>query len=150
MFSTYFRVVFIGNPYGEENGRQFIYRMEAKENLMTVQQILKNIISKTYDTEEDKIEVLGNQAVDKTTLDDKIFYIQVASVTPYKEGTEKISGFQLHFNINKFLFESSIGKGDQQSKKKTFFQVAHSFPYINSRIEIIDTQEVNFLFLSRL
>lgn len=116
--------------------------MEAKENLMTVQQILKNIISKTYGAEEDKIEVLGNQTIDTAALDDKIFYIQVASVSPFKEGNEKLSGFQLHFNINKFLFESSIGKGDQQSKKKTFFKVAHSFPYINSRLEIVETEEV--------
>eukprot|EP00339_Tiarina_fusa_P001603 CAMPEP_0116997064 /NCGR_PEP_ID=MMETSP0472-20121206/641_1 /TAXON_ID=693140 ORGANISM="Tiarina fusus, Strain LIS" /NCGR_SAMPLE_ID=MMETSP0472 /ASSEMBLY_ACC=CAM_ASM_000603 /LENGTH=540 /DNA_ID=CAMNT_0004695853 /DNA_START=147 /DNA_END=1769 /DNA_ORIENTATION=+ len=144
LFSSYFRVVFIGAMFGEEDGRQFIYRMEAKENLMTVQQYLKNIISKTYGADEEKIEVLGNQKpIDKETLDEKTFYLQVASVTPYKEDVEeKLSPFQLHFNVDKFLFESSIGKGDQQSKKKTIFHVVHSFPYINSRLEITKTEEI--------
>ena len=136
--------------FGEEDGRQFIYRMAAKENLMTVQQYLKNIVSKTYGADEEKIEVLGNQAIDKASLDPDTFYLQVASVSPYhEESEEKRSLFQVHFDVDKFLFESSIGKGDQQSKKKTIFHVVHSFPYINSRLEITKTEEVIYANLSK-
>jgi len=142
LFSTYFRVSFYGKKLGEEDGRQFIYRFEPKENLMTVQNFLKSILVKTYNVAEDSIVVLSNQAVDKSTLEDNVCYLQVASVTPYKDDAEKLPPHKLHFGVDKFLFESSIGKGDQQSKKKTIFKVPICFPYINSRIELTETEEI--------
>ena len=104
--------------YEEENGRQFIYRMDPKQNLMTFQQYLKSIVSKTYGPEEDKIEVIGNQAVDVSTLDEKLFYLQVASVTPYidEEEDEKLSPYQIHFGVGKLSL---------------FFDKFFSFKYLN-------------------
>ena len=97
-------MAFFGKLYGEENGREFVYRMEAKENLMTVQQYLKGIIIRTYHTEEDKIELLGNQVIDVSTLDPTFFYIQVAMVHPYSgEDGEKLTPFESHFGVSTLL-----------------------------------------------
>jgi len=43
---------------------------------------------------------------------------------------------------DKFLFESSFGKGDQQSKKKTIFETVSKFPALTSRLAVIRQEEI--------
>ena len=105
IFSKFFRVAFYGKAYGEENGREFIYRCEAKQNLMTIQQYLKSTIGETYGANiEEQIEVIGNKPVDFSALEDDKFYIQVAMVNPYMEdGTAVLTPFQTQFGCGEFL-----------------------------------------------
>src|SRR3990167_5533605 len=107
MFPKFFRVAFYGNVYKEENGREFIYRCDPKSNLMTIQQYLKEILSQTYGATEDQIEVIGNKPIDKDTLEDNKFYIQVAMVYAFAEDQPKdvtLTPFQTQFAVGSYLF----------------------------------------------
>ena len=76
---------------------------------MTVQAYLKNIVAKTYNTDSEKIEVIGNQAVDKDKLQKDTFYIQVAMVKPYVEDEDgSLSAFQTHFGAGLFIINSFV------------------------------------------
>lgn len=108
---------------------------------MTVQAYLKKVIVGWIKVEEDDIEVLGNAEVDRESLKDNIAYLQLAVVTPYHEEA-KDESYERHFNLSRFLFESSFGKGEQQSKKKTIFETVSPFPSITTRILVKNTQEI--------
>jgi hypothetical protein len=100
---TYFRVAFFGTPLREEDGQEYIYRMEAKENLMTVQKYFKEILQKTFNVaDEEDIEVLGNKSIERSALEPGHLYLQVAKVSPFHEEKEtSLTSFQTHFAIGK-------------------------------------------------
>ena len=147
--------------FGDDDGKEYIYRFSQKENLMTIQNYLKNVISKSHNLDEETIEVLGNEQVDRSKLEEKIAYLQIANITPYFEGEndsssfaghfkykfvffELFSSFKTNYNLERFLFESAFGRGEQQSKKKTIFETASAFPSITSRLPVAKTEEVCF------
>jgi len=142
VFYSYFRVVFYGDLFGEEDGKEYVYRFSQKENLMTIQQYLKNVIAKSHNVEHEAIEVLGNQQVDRATLQENTAYLQIAAIFPYYETEVDTATVDAHFGIQKFLFESSFGKGEQQSKKKTIFETAGRFPAITTRLVVARTEEI--------
>jgi len=146
LFATYFRVALFGDKFGEENNGEYIYRMNVKENLMTMQQYLKTIIQNQFGATDDEIKVLGNSIEEAKKIQKNqkpgIFYLQVAMVHPNQTGDSKTSAFRTHFGVREFLMESASGKGDMQTKKKTIFKVQDSFPCITMRLPIISTAEV--------
>lgn len=89
--------------FGDDDGKEYIYRFSQKENLMTIQNYLKNVISKSHNLDEETIEVLGNEQVDRSKLEEKIAYLQIANITPYFEGENDSSSFAGHFNISLYF-----------------------------------------------
>jgi len=53
--------------------------------------------------------------------------------------------FEKNFNVDKFLFESVVkrkGEVDGDSKMKTIFHTEVSFPFVKTRLEVIQTHEI--------
>lgn len=58
------------------------------------------------------------------------------------------SNARLWANVDKFIFESAIrakGDSDADSKKKTIFFTELEFPYVNTRLEVVKTEEVSLV-----
>lgn len=146
ILGQYFRVCFYGNALEEQAGKMFIYKCGPRENLMTFQQMLKDILVHKVENEE-AIVVLPNKTVDPDKLEPDKVYAQIASVTPYFDAseTDRDSAFQRNFNVDKFIFESAIkakGEAEGDSKKKTIFQTILPFPYAKNRLEVVKTREI--------
>jgi hypothetical protein len=105
IFAVYFRVGFYGDILKEENGKSYIYRCDAKENLMTIQQRIKGNITKTYGISEDQIEVVGNQQVDEAMLKQWKVCLQIAMVVPHRPDVLPTGNpptlFNKHFGVSK-------------------------------------------------
>lgn len=146
ILAMYFRVAFFGERFGVEDGKAYIYRCGPKENLMTMQQRLKAALARNYQVTDADIEVLGNQEVERSSLEAGKLYLQMASVSPYFDSGEglELSAFEKNFGCSTFLFESSFatGQGKEQSKKKTIYYTAEKFPNVVSRLEVIKSEEI--------
>ncbi|OBS79281.1 hypothetical protein A6R68_18330, partial [Neotoma lepida] len=71
--------------------------------------------------------------VNPKDLDPKYAYIQVTYVTPFfeeKEIEDRKTDFEMHHNINRFVFETPF----TLSGKK---HASHLFPYVKKRIQVI-------------
>eukprot|EP01103_Thecamoeba_quadrilineata_P019234 TRINITY_DN769_c0_g2_i1.p1 TRINITY_DN769_c0_g2~~TRINITY_DN769_c0_g2_i1.p1 ORF type:complete len:1872 (+),score=378.58 TRINITY_DN769_c0_g2_i1:39-5654(+) len=152
LFPKFYRVGFYGAMLKDldMDGKEYIYKREARVNLSVMQQQLKDTYSPKVGLEN--IVIIPNTEVDPSTLEPNKIYIQIASVRQFSAMTENShdSPFDQYFNANEFIFESAhtAGKGLQQSetsqqqKKKSIFGCELSFPYIKNRLLIIKKSEV--------
>eukprot|EP01087_Luapelamoeba_hula_P015415 TRINITY_DN4603_c0_g1_i1.p1 TRINITY_DN4603_c0_g1~~TRINITY_DN4603_c0_g1_i1.p1 ORF type:complete len:2339 (+),score=482.98 TRINITY_DN4603_c0_g1_i1:7388-14404(+) len=151
IFPAYYRVAFFGARFQELQGKSFIYKTSGQTKLGHVQTLLKKQHSKRAGGNVDDINILQNVATED--LNPSMLYIQLAAVVPYfdrKEKEQRTSMYEKHFNINHFLFEqgySESGKNvasdlSKQQKKKTMYRVNNTFPFMRSRIEVVETHEV--------
>uniref|UniRef100_A0A6B2KZ43 DOCKER domain-containing protein n=1 Tax=Arcella intermedia TaxID=1963864 RepID=A0A6B2KZ43_9EUKA len=153
---VYFRICFYGKKWEEElRGKMFIYKKDTRFNLSMMIKQMEDQYGTKYG--KDNIVVLTqNKPIEEieSSLDDEKLYVQIAGVQPYtdvEESKSRVTFFQLNFNIDKFIFESSysqtgskISENDlgAQRKKKTIFKTKYPFPYIENRIEIVETYEI--------
>lgn len=83
--------------------------MEGKENLMTIQNYLKSIVTKTFGiTDEEEIKFISNNENEEkiksdTEQDPNLYFLQVAMVYPYSTGkiNQRCTTVQDHFGIGK-------------------------------------------------
>lgn len=101
----------------------------------------------------DLVIMSTNEPVKRETLDPTKSYVQMTGVQPHFESEEmdsRVTRTDQHFAIDRFLFETPFtedgGKESddlsKQCKKKTIFRTTHCFPYIKTRLEIIETKEI--------
>lgn len=98
--------------------------------------------------------ILTNDTVKVETLDSGKAYVQMTGVSPYFNNDEldAIATFtDQHFAVNRFAFETPFsedgGKPDVEDlaklcKRKTIFKTNRTFPYIKTRIEIGQVDEI--------
>ena len=98
--------------------------------------------------------ILTNDTVKVETLDSSKAYVQMTGVSPYFNNDEldAIATFtDQHFAVNRFAFETPFsedgGKPDVEDlaklcKRKTIFKTNRTFPYIKTRIEIGQVDEI--------
>jgi len=149
MIATYYRVKLLGDLFEDLDGKEFIYKRGPRENLMTVQGILKQTMSKKLlDENADKVVILSNKDVKRSELDKDKLYIQLASVMPYFGASEphRANVFEQNFNIRRFIFEAAFSKNKEDAtgttKMKVIFEVGKSFPYCKNRIEVVKREEI--------
>ena len=104
VFYSYFRVVFHGKMFKDNEDLGYIYRFSQRENLMTIQHHLKTVIIKSHNVAEDDIEVLGNEEVKQDALEAGKAYIQIAALTPFVEGELNSALFESHFSISTYFY----------------------------------------------
>lgn len=85
--------------------------------------------------------------VNSKDLDPKYAYIQVTYVTPFfeeKEIEDRRTDFEMHHNINRFVFETPFtlsgkkhGGVEEQCKRRTVLTTSHLFPYVKKRIQVV-------------
>lgn len=97
--------------------------------------------------------------VDKSVLDmANKAYIQITYVEPYFDRWELQkceTFFEKNYSLKRFIYATPFtldgkahGPLNQQYKRKTILTTERAFPYVKTRITVIDKQQVNFLRLS--
>ncbi|NWW45432.1 DOCK8 protein, partial [Pedionomus torquatus] len=101
---------------------------------------------------EDAVEVIKDSApVDKRKLDPNKAYIQITFVEPYfdeYEMKDRVTYFEKNFNLCRFMYTTPFtmdgrprGELSEQYKRNTILTTMHAFPYIKTRISVIQKEE---------
>uniref|UniRef100_A0A8C3UU18 Dedicator of cytokinesis 8 n=1 Tax=Catharus ustulatus TaxID=91951 RepID=A0A8C3UU18_CATUS len=150
MFGTYFRVGFYGSKFGDLDEQEFIYKEPAITKLPEISHRLEGFYGQCFG--EDAVEVIKDSApVDKRKLDPNKAYIQITFVEPYfdeYEMKDRVTYFEKNFNISRFMYTTPFtmdgrprGELYEQYKRNTILTTMHAFPYIKTRINVIQREE---------
>ncbi|XP_059494399.1 dedicator of cytokinesis protein 8-like isoform X1 [Stegostoma tigrinum] len=152
LFGTYFRVGFYGSLFGELDGQEYVYKEPGITNLVEISARLQEFYKKQFG--KDRVEVIKESSpVKKGKLDPSKAYLQITYVEPYFEEYEvknRVSYYERNSNLRRFIYSTPYtlngrahGELSQQYKRKTILTTLHAFPYIRTRISIIERQEVS-------
>ncbi|XP_065513982.1 dedicator of cytokinesis protein 8 [Caloenas nicobarica] len=150
MFGTYFRVGFYGSKFGDLDEQEFVYKEPAITKLPEISHRLEGFYGQCFG--EDAVEVIKDSApVDKRKLDPNKAYIQITFVEPYfdeYEMKDRVTYFEKNFNLCRFMYTTPFTmdgrpRGDlsEQYKRNTILTTMHAFPYIKTRINVIQKEE---------
>uniref|UniRef100_A0A8D1FUD6 Dedicator of cytokinesis 10 n=1 Tax=Sus scrofa TaxID=9823 RepID=A0A8D1FUD6_PIG len=147
LFGRYYRVAFYGQGFfEEEEGKEYIYKEPKLTGLSEISQRLLKLYADKFGADNVKI-IQDSNKVNPKDLDPKYAYIQVTYVTPFfeeKELEDRKTDFEMHHNINRFVFETPFtlsgkkhGGVEEQCKRRTVLTTSHLFPYVKKRIQVI-------------
>ncbi|XP_074859911.1 dedicator of cytokinesis protein 10 isoform X1 [Carettochelys insculpta] len=147
LFGRYYRVAFYGQGFfEEEEGKEYIYKEPKLTGLSEISQRLLKLYADKFGSENVKM-IQDSNKVNPKELDPKYAYIQVTYVTPFfeeKEAEDRKTDFEMHHNINRFVFETPFtlsgkkhGGVEEQCKRRTILTTSHLFPYVKKRIQVI-------------
>uniref|UniRef100_A0A8B9DS83 DOCKER domain-containing protein n=1 Tax=Anser cygnoides TaxID=8845 RepID=A0A8B9DS83_ANSCY len=147
LFGRYYRVAFYGQGFfEEEEGKEYIYKEPKLTGLSEISQRLLKLYADKFGIDNVKI-IQDSNKVNPKDLDPKYAYIQVTYVTPFfdeKEAEDRKTDFEMHHNINRFVFETPFtlsgkkhGGVEEQCKRRTILTTSHLFPYVKKRIQVI-------------
>uniref|UniRef100_A0A452R7Q9 Dedicator of cytokinesis 8 n=1 Tax=Ursus americanus TaxID=9643 RepID=A0A452R7Q9_URSAM len=150
MFGTYFRVGFYGSKFGDLDEQEFIYKEPAITKLPEISHRLEGFYGQCFG--EEFVEVIKDSApVDKTKLDPNKAYIQITFVEPYfdeYEMKDRVTYFEKNFNLRRFMYTTPFtlegrprGELHEQYRRNTVLTTMHAFPYIKTRISVIQKEE---------
>ncbi|KAI1900070.1 hypothetical protein AGOR_G00046250 [Albula goreensis] len=150
MFGTYFRVGFYGAKFGDLDEREFIYKEPGITHLPEISHRLEAFYSQCFG--EDALEIIKDSApVDRNKLNPNKAYIQITYVEPYFDDYEmkdRLTNFEKNFNLRRFMYTTPFTKSgrprgelSEQYKRKTVLTTMHAFPYIKTRINVIQKEE---------
>ncbi|XP_072019097.1 dedicator of cytokinesis protein 7-like isoform X1 [Amphiura filiformis] len=151
LFGTYFRVGFYGAKFGDLDGEEFVYKEPAITKLPEIAHRLENFYSERFGQE--LVEVIkDSNSVNREKQDPNKAYIQVTYVEPYfdyHEMLQRPTYFDRNYNIRRFMYATPFTKdgrahGDlqEQYKRKTILTTSHAFPYIKTRVNVIEKTEI--------
>uniref|UniRef100_A0A8I3W1W7 Dedicator of cytokinesis 10 n=2 Tax=Callithrix jacchus TaxID=9483 RepID=A0A8I3W1W7_CALJA len=147
LFGRYYRVAFYGQGFfEEEEGKEYIYKEPKLTGLSEISQRLLKLYADKFGADNVKI-IQDSNKVNPKDLDPKYAYIQVTYVTPFfeeKEIEDRKTDFEMHHNINRFVFETPFtlsgkkhGGVAEQCKRRTILTTSHLFPYVKKRIQVV-------------
>ncbi|XP_066201084.1 dedicator of cytokinesis protein 10 isoform X5 [Saccopteryx leptura] len=147
LFGRYYRVAFYGQGFfEEEEGKEYIYKEPKLTGLSEISQRLLKLYADKFGADNVKI-IQDSNKVNPKDLDPKYAYIQVTYVTPFfeeKEIEDRRTDFEMHHNINRFVFETPFtlsgkkhGGVEEQCKRRTVLTTSHLFPYVKKRIQVV-------------
>ncbi|XP_063106362.1 dedicator of cytokinesis protein 8 isoform X2 [Cavia porcellus] len=150
MFGTYFRVGFYGSKFGDLDEQEFVYKEPAITKLPEISHRLEGFYGQCFGAEF--VEVIKHSApVDKTKLDPNKAYIQITFVEPYfdeYEMKDRVTYFEKNFNLRRFMYTTPFtlegrprGELQEQYRRNTVLTTMHAFPYIKTRISVIQKEE---------
>ncbi|KAM7330040.1 hypothetical protein ACRRTK_011653 [Alexandromys fortis] len=150
MFGTYFRVGFYGSKFGDLDEQEFVYKEPAITKLPEISHRLEGFYGQCFGAEF--VEVIKDSTpVDKTKLDPNKAYIQITFVEPYfdeYEMKDRVTYFEKNFNLRRFMYTTPFtlegrprGELHEQYRRNTVLTTMHAFPYIKTRIRVIQKEE---------
>ncbi|KAJ7316681.1 hypothetical protein JRQ81_002843, partial [Phrynocephalus forsythii] len=151
MFGTYFRVGFYGSKFGDLDDQEFVYKEPSITKLAEISHRLEEFYAERFG--HDMVEIIkGSNTVDKAKLDPNKAYIQLTYVEPFFDTYElkdRVTYFDKNYNLRTFMFCTPFtldgrAHGDlhEQYKRKTLLTTSHAFPYIKTRINVIQKEEI--------
>ncbi|XP_066499452.1 dedicator of cytokinesis protein 8 isoform X2 [Hoplias malabaricus] len=150
MFGTYFRVAFFGSKFGDLDEREFIYKEPGITHLPEISHRLENFYSQCLG--DGVLEMIKDSIpVDRNKLNPNKGYIQITYVEPYFDDYEmkdRMTNFEKNFNLRRFMYTTPFTKSgrprgelNEQYKRKTILTTMHAFPYVKTRINVIQKEE---------
>uniref|UniRef100_A0A2K6FIJ4 Dedicator of cytokinesis 8 n=1 Tax=Propithecus coquereli TaxID=379532 RepID=A0A2K6FIJ4_PROCO len=150
MFGTYFRVGFYGSKFGDLDEQEFVYKEPAITKLPEISHRLEGFYGQCFGAEF--VEVIKDSTpVDKSKLDPNKAYIQITFVEPYfdeYEMKDRVTYFEKNFNLRRFMYTTPFtlegrprGELHEQYRRNTVLTTMHAFPYIKTRIAVIQKEE---------
>ncbi|XP_060799164.1 dedicator of cytokinesis protein 7-like [Neoarius graeffei] len=151
MFGTYFRVGFYGCRFGDLDEQEFVYKEPSITKLAEISHRLEEFYAERFG--DDVVEIIkDSNPVDKNKLDPNKAYLQITYVEPFfdtYELKERITYFDKNYNLRMFMYCTPFtldgrAHGDlhEQYKRKTILTTSHAFPYIKTRINVIQKEEI--------
>lgn len=151
MMGTYFRVAFYGSLFADIDTEEFIYKEPAITKLPEISNRLQSFYADKFGS--DRIEIIkDSNVVDPKKLDYEKGYIQITYVEPYfleYEQETRETYFEQNNDLRRFIFVTPFtpsgkahGELANQYKRKTILTVANAFPYIKTRINVIQREEL--------
>uniref|UniRef100_UPI00398E44B7 dedicator of cytokinesis protein 7-like n=1 Tax=Pristiophorus japonicus TaxID=55135 RepID=UPI00398E44B7 len=151
MFGTFFRVGFYGTQFGELDEQEYVYKEPGITKLVEISSRLEEFYKKRFG--KDQVEVIKDSLpVKKGSLDSSKAYLQITYVEPYFEDYElknRVGNYERNSNLRRFIYSTPFtlngrahGELSQQYKRKTILTTLHAFPYVKTRISIIEKQEI--------
>ncbi|XP_069784055.1 dedicator of cytokinesis protein 7-like isoform X2 [Narcine bancroftii] len=152
MFGTYFRVGFYGSLFGELDEQEYVYKEPGITKLVEISSRLEEFYKQMFG--KDRVEIIKDSSpVKMESLDPEKAYIQVTYVEPFFEEYElknRVSNYEKNSNLRQFIYSTPYtlngrahGELSQQYKRKTILTTLHAFPYIKTRINVIEKQEIS-------
>uniref|UniRef100_A0A8C1V0A3 Dedicator of cytokinesis 8 n=1 Tax=Cyprinus carpio TaxID=7962 RepID=A0A8C1V0A3_CYPCA len=154
MFGTYFRVGFYGSKFGDLDEQEFIYKEPGITHLPEISHRLENFYSQCFGDEV--LEMIKDSTpVDRKKLNpNKVILINMTCITfvePFFDDYEmkdRLTNFEKNFNLRRFMYTTPFTKSgrprgelNEQYKRKTILTTMHAFPYIKTRINVIQKEE---------
>uniref|UniRef100_A0A8C2ZUK8 Dedicator of cytokinesis 8 n=1 Tax=Cyclopterus lumpus TaxID=8103 RepID=A0A8C2ZUK8_CYCLU len=150
MFGTYFRVGFYGAKFGDLDEWEFIYKEPGITHLPEISHRLENFYSQCFG-EDALVMIKDSTPVDRKQLNPSKAYIQITYVEPFFDDYEmkdRLTNFEKNFNLRRFMYTTPFTKSgrprgelNEQYKRKTILTTMHAFPYIKTRINVIQKEE---------
>ncbi|XP_072243844.1 dedicator of cytokinesis protein 8 isoform X2 [Leuresthes tenuis] len=150
MFGTYFRVGFYGAKFGDLDEREFIYKEPGITHLPEISHRLENFYSQCFG-DDTLIMIKDSTPVDRKQLNPNKAYIQITYVEPFFDDYEmkdRLTNFEKNFNLRRFMYTTPFTKSgrprgelNEQYKRKTILTTMHAFPYIKTRLNVIQKEE---------
>ncbi|XP_068201997.1 dedicator of cytokinesis protein 7 isoform X2 [Palaemon carinicauda] len=147
IFGTYFRVGFYGSKFGDLDGEEFIYKEPMLTKLPEISHRLESFYGDRFGA-ENIIMIKDSNSVDVTKLCSDKAYIQITYVEPHfdeYEYRDRVTSFEKNYNIKRFIFSTPFtpdgrahGELNEQYKRKTILTTNHTFPYVKTRIQVVD------------
>ncbi|EAX87232.1 Dedicator of cytokinesis family protein [Trichomonas vaginalis G3] len=151
LMGRYYRVIFYGNQFGEDNGKIYIYREQKLTNLFNLTKRMEDTYTPIIG--RGKLEIIKeSKPVDPRLLDPEKGYIQITFVTPtYFEGEEvyKQTTFEQNSHIKVFCFATPFMKGSNKLQgsvssqwlRKTVLKINTEMPSTKKRI-VVNPEDV--------
>ncbi|CAH0726332.1 unnamed protein product, partial [Brenthis ino] len=151
VFGSYFRVSFYGARFGDLDGEEFVYKEHALTKLPEIFSRLENFYGQRFGA-ENVVIIKDSNVVDVSALDPDKAYIQITYVEPYFEPHElrtRITHYERNYNIKRFMYATPFTAGGrahgelgEQCKRKTLLTTAHHFPYVKTRIQVVQRTQI--------
>ncbi|XP_031567360.1 dedicator of cytokinesis protein 11-like isoform X3 [Actinia tenebrosa] len=150
MLGKYFRVAFFGKVFGDDDGKEYIYKEPKVTSLPEISDRLQEMYTAKY--RDNKIKLIHDSAkVHSDNLDSNFGHIQITYVNPYFDDDEKKSRptpFEQSNNIRRFIYETPFtasgkahGNLNEQCKRKTILTTSNTFPYVKKRILVVQEEQ---------
>ncbi|CCD71357.1 C2 DOCK-type domain-containing protein [Caenorhabditis elegans] len=152
-FGSFFRVAFYGKLFGALNNAEFVYKESAFSKLNEISNRLETFYTNMYG-EGNVVVLKDSKPVQLEKLNPEKAYIQITFVDVYLSDNEKMERttyFTRRNNVNRFYFEAPYtmegraqGELAAQYKKRTILTVENSFPYIKTRLQVVNRSVKDF------
>eukprot|EP01087_Luapelamoeba_hula_P013453 TRINITY_DN3839_c4_g1_i2.p1 TRINITY_DN3839_c4_g1~~TRINITY_DN3839_c4_g1_i2.p1 ORF type:complete len:1930 (-),score=376.88 TRINITY_DN3839_c4_g1_i2:62-5851(-) len=150
MFGNRYRVAFFGKAWGDQHGREYIYR---ESDTTRTADITNRLLAQFKTHYGAKVEVISNLQVNMASLKPDIHYFQVVSVTEHlapEVAKDRKTLWDKKFNVDRFIFESPFtasGKAQasdirEQRKRKTILYTERPFPFVLPRLPVVRKEEI--------
>lgn len=151
LFNTYFRVGFYGPLFGDQNGKEFIYKEAPLTKLAEITARLQEFYSHQLGGKPVEI-IKSSSRVFAADLDEAIAYLQITYVEPHFEEFElrkRRLECERNYGIKRFVMVTPFtqagfahGSISEQFKRKVILTTSRCFPYLNLRLPVIGHEEL--------